>query len=141
MGRLVDIDAVIALVQAQAAKDRKNGFGSHACALENLVSTLEAIGDKPICKSLDEEIEKFWADNGPMTHAEYDRMAKCARHFYKLGVSKEELKKIVQEYVDKGDRCMDQSEDDAEAYAWWDGFHNCAQGILRELEDGEGSKD
>jgi len=50
-------------------------------------------------------------------------------------LDKESLVKTVKEYVAKGDRCMDQSADDPKAYAFWDGFHNCALGILRELED------
>lgn len=82
---------------------------------------------------LKEEIEKFWKENGPMTHAEYDRLVKCAEKFYDLG--KAQIKEAVQELVDKGERCMDQSEDNQDAYNWWDGFHNCAQGIMRELEE------
>ncbi len=80
-----------------------------------------------------EELENFWKENGPMTHAEYDRLAKCARYFYDLRAA--QIKEVAQELVDKGDRCMDQSEDNQDAYNWWDGFHNCAEGILRELKD------
>ena len=86
--------------------------------------------------SIKEEIEKFWKENGPMTHAEYDRLAKCAKKFYELG--RTQIKEAVQESIDKGERCMDQSEGDQGSYSWWDGFHNCAQGIMRELEEDEG---
>ena len=49
----------------------------------------------------------------------------------------EELKKIVQEYVEKGSRCMNEctDADDPGIYNFWDGFHNCALNILRELEE------
>ena len=46
----------------------------------------------------------------------------------------EEFIKIVQQYVEKGERCMDMSENQPE-YEFWDGFHNCAEKILRELKD------
>lgn len=42
--------------------------------------------EEPVCEELNSEIESFWRENGPMSHAEYDRMAKCARHFAKCGV-------------------------------------------------------
>ena len=41
---------------------------------------------------------------------------------------------IVKEYVEKGLRCMEQS-DKFQMHTFWDGFHNCAENILRELED------
>lgn len=63
---------------------------------------------------LKEEIEKFWKENGPMTHAEYDRLAKCAKKFCEIG--KTQIKEAVQEFIDKGERCMDQSGDDQGSY-------------------------
>lgn len=43
---------------------------------------------------------------------------------------------IVKEYLEKGLRCMDQSyEDESQIYTFWDGFHNCAESILRELDE------
>ena len=44
---------------------------------------------------------------------------------------------IIKEYVAKGERCMKQSIDDGEGdlYTFWDGFHNCAENILREIKD------
>lgn len=52
-------------------------------------------------------------------------------------ISKEEVIKIIKEYIDKGERCMNQSNDDNEqdSYIFWDGFHNCAENILREIKD------
>ena len=47
----------------------------------------------------------------------------------------EELIKIVEQYVEKGQRCMDMSKNEQGAYTFWDGFHNCAENILRELKD------
>ena len=41
---------------------------------------------------------------------------------------------IVKEYLEKGLRCMEQS-DKFQIHTFWDGFHNCAENILRELED------
>lgn len=41
---------------------------------------------------------------------------------------------IVKEYFEKGLRCMEQ-EEESQIYTFWDGFHNCAENILRELED------
>lgn len=34
---------------------------------------------------IEKGIEDYWKAHGPMSHAEYDRLAKCARHFYELG--------------------------------------------------------
>ena len=45
------------------------------------------------------------------------------------------IAKVVEQYVEKGDRCMDESENDQGAYTFWDGFHNCAENIQRELKD------
>lgn len=36
----------------------------------------------------------------------------------------------LEEYMAKGEKCMD----DGSNYAFWDGFHNCATNLLRELE-------
>ena len=58
-----------------------------------------------------------------------------------LGIQKRaienDFKEIVGKYVAQGDKCMNDSEDDQGAYTFWDGSHNCAQAILRELEDEE----
>lgn len=52
-------------------------------------------------------------------------------------ILKEEIIRIVNEYVDKGEKCMEQSgeQKDDKTYTFWDGFHNCAENILREIED------
>ncbi len=44
---------------------------------------------------------------------------------------------IIQEYVDKGERCMKQSieQGDNDVYIFWDGFHNCAENILEEIKN------
>lgn len=49
---------------------------------------------------------------------------------------KQDIAEIVQQYIDKGDRCMDQSatDDDQGGYTFWDGFHNCAVNIMQELK-------
>ena len=41
---------------------------------------------------------------------------------------------IVKQYIEKGERCMEQ-EGESQIYTFWDGFHNCAENILRELEE------
>ena len=41
---------------------------------------------------------------------------------------------IIKDYVEKGIRCMEQS-DKFQMHTFWDGFHNCAENILRELEE------
>ena len=41
---------------------------------------------------------------------------------------------IVKQYLEKGERCMEQ-EGESQIYAFWDGFHNCAENILRELKE------
>lgn len=45
----------------------------------------------------------------------------------------------IKDYVKKGLRCMEQS-DKFQMHTFWDGFHNCAENILRELE-GENERD
>lgn len=54
---------------------------------------------------------------------------------------KERLAKIVKYYFDHGDKCMEQSNDakDQGGYTFWDGFNNCAECILRDLEDSSNS--
>lgn len=44
---------------------------------------------------------------------------------------------IIQEYIDKGQRCMKQSiaNGEGDLYTFWDGFHNCAENILREIKN------
>lgn len=44
---------------------------------------------------------------------------------------------IIQEYIDKGERCMEQSgeQKDDKTYTFWDGFHNCAENILEEIKN------
>ena len=41
---------------------------------------------------------------------------------------------IVKEYLEKGLRCMEQ-EGESQLFAFWDGFHNCSENILRELKE------
>ena len=41
---------------------------------------------------------------------------------------------LVKQYLEKGERCMEQ-EGESQIYAFWDGFYNCAENILRELEE------
>ena len=52
-------------------------------------------------------------------------------------ILKKEVIRIIKEYIDKGERCMEQSgeQKDDKTYTFWDGFHNCAEGILREIKD------
>lgn len=52
-------------------------------------------------------------------------------------VNKGVIMNIIQEYIDKGERCMKQSNDNNEQdlYKFWDGFHNCAENILKEIKD------
>lgn len=61
-----------------------------------------------------------------------------ARHFFAKGYEQAEkdIIAIVKEYLEKGLRCMEQS-DKSQIHIFWDGFHNCAENILRELEDEE----
>ena len=46
----------------------------------------------------------------------------------------------LKEYMAKGEKCMDDVLDDVVyldkdiTYSFWDGFHNCATNLLRELE-------
>lgn len=55
---------------------------------------------------------------------------------YKQGYEEatQDIIAIVKEYLEKGLRCMEQ-EGESQIYTFWDGFHNCAENILRELED------
>lgn len=43
----------------------------------------------------------------------------------------------IQGFIEKGERCMEQAFEDHDQgnYIFWDGFHNCAEGILREVEE------
>lgn len=52
-------------------------------------------------------------------------------------VNKGIIMNIIQEYINKGERCMNQSNDDNDqgSYTFWDGFHNCAENILREIKN------
>lgn len=54
---------------------------------------------------------------------------------YKEGYeqSEKDIIALVKQYLEKGERCMEQ-EGESQIYAFWDGFHNCAENILRELE-------
>lgn len=44
---------------------------------------------------------------------------------------------IIKKFVEKGERCMQQAVEDQNPgnYTFWDGFHNCAENILREVEE------
>ena len=59
-----------------------------------------------------------------------------ARHFFAKGYEQAEkdFLAIVKEYLEKGLRCMEQ-EGESKIHTFWDGFHNCAENILREMED------
>ena len=45
-------------------------------------------------------------------------------------------KEIVKQYLEKGEKCREQSAEhnEQEAFNFWDGFVSCAENILRELE-------
>jgi len=65
-----------------------------------------------------------------------------ARKKYQEGYEQAEKDVIamVKKYLEMGHRCMEQSlkYDDESSYTiFWDGFHSCAENILRELENKE----
>lgn len=47
-----------------------------------------------------------------------------------------DIETVVRQYEKKGSRMMDESGEAGEqgGYTFWDGFHNCASNILRELK-------
>ena len=47
--------------------------------------------------------------------------------------------KTIKEFVEKGKRCEQQAveDNDQENYVFWGGFRNCAENILREVEENE----
>lgn len=47
-------------------------------------------------------------------------------------VEKEKVLDLISKYIDQGDRCMDFG---GEEYPFWDGFHNCAVNLYREIEE------
>ena len=51
-------------------------------------------------------------------------------------LAREEMKKIVKKYEAQGNRCKAQSIDNNETdnSYFWDGFENCAENILRDLQ-------
>ena len=44
---------------------------------------------------------------------------------------------FINTYLERGERCMQKSNENNEQreFIFWDGFHNCAENILRELEE------
>lgn len=58
------------------------------------------------------------------------------RYGYKRGYEQAEkdIIALVKQYIEKGERCMEQ-EGESQIYAFWDGFLNCAENILRELKE------
>lgn len=72
----------------------------------------------------------------PITKSEWRLMAKQYNLAYKRGYeqAKKDTIAIIKDYVEKGIRCMEQS-DKFQMHTFWDGFHNCAENILRELEE------
>ena len=72
----------------------------------------------------------------PNEHFVDHTFAEMCRGFYEEGYEQAEkdIIAIVKEYVEKGLRCMEQS-DKFQVHTFWDGFHNCAENILREMED------
>lgn len=71
----------------------------------------------------------------PNEHFVDQTYAEMCRGFYEEGYeqAQKDIIAIVKEYLEKGLRCMEQ-EGESQIYAFWDGFHNCAENILRELE-------
>ena len=72
-------------------KQHEQSFASKSAMSQEAVHnfrylpTLEK-SEKPMNQDeLKEEIESYWKENGPMSHAEYDRLAKCAHHFAQWG--------------------------------------------------------
>lgn len=61
--------------------------------------------------------------------------SQAVRNYYIEGYEQAEkdIFALVKQYIEKGERCMGQ-EGESQIYAFWDGFHNCAENILRELE-------
>ena len=72
----------------------------------------------------------------PNEHFVDHTYAEMCRGFYEEGYEQAEkdIIVIIKDYVEKGFRCMEQS-DKFQMHTFWDGFHNCAENILRELED------
>lgn len=62
------------------------------------------------------------------------------KHILRVGfvkgyeLAEKDIRAIVKEYLEKGLLCMEQ-DGESQIHTFWDGFHNCAENILRELED------
>jgi hypothetical protein len=114
-----------------------------------MLDNIEILQQPSLPKGLDEAAEESCVKAFPYIdeYHEYDRhKVDDAREDYKEGFkagakyfyeqAEKDLLAIVKEYMEKGERCMQQSYEDREQgeYTFWDGFHNCAENILRELE-------
>lgn len=53
-------------------------------------------------------------------------------------IDKEQIKAIIKQYADKGERLLEEAYENGEhasTTGYWDGYKDCADGLLRELED------
>jgi hypothetical protein len=52
--------------------------------------------------------------------------------------TKEQIRAIIQQYADKGERLLEEAYENGEhasTTGYWDGYKDCANGLLRELDD------
>lgn len=52
--------------------------------------------------------------------------------------TKEQIKAVIKQYADKGERLLEEAYENGERASttgYWDGYKDCANGLLRELED------
>ena len=92
--------------------------------------------EKDLCFSPEDEILSKWSDRAKEALKPYfaNPKSKYAELFV-VGYmqAEKDFIALVKQYIKKGERCMEQ-EGESQIYAFWDGFHNCAENILRELE-------
>jgi len=87
-----------------------------------------------------EELEIIASDLAP-TYEDvgWDACYEKIKEGIRTGIEKERerIQCIIRDYIQKGAKCMEQSNEQGEqgTYTFWDGFHNCAENLLRDLED------
>ena len=85
----------------------------------------------------EEYIKSYTRGNSnELVHGGYHEWLTPENALAAVELARKEFKKIVKKYETQGNRCMMQSLDNNETdnYDFWDGFTNCAENILRDLQ-------
>lgn len=123
----------------QECKDMKidsSYYDGLVFAFEEVIELIDSLPEEPVSEDLEEAAVKAFKQIVDSDKNNFLEIFKACAKWQKEQIAK----KVVKQYADKGEKNYQDSvfESVGAAYpqdVYWDGFRDCANGIIRELKD------